>query len=524
MYNILLTDDEQIVVDSLAFIIEKNFPDQFNVFKCASGSEAVYTCRTTKIDIIFIDINMPGLNGLESIKEIKQFNPNVVIIVLSAFDRFNYAQEAMALGVYRYLTKPVNRNIVSKTIRSAMEIVDLERGKLESEILIKEKLSFVSSIVESDFIYSSIYSTPDEKNLKKYLEYFKFEPKAYFFVCVELPVISSEIKEETYFCVKNIFISNTSCIIGPLMNNRIVIFVPLEAACDSLTEDSHQVEMCKKVLQQLKMKISSKVKMGVGKIYSDLNDSNGAYNSALEALRDSSESEGLGFAVCENVKKETSSNIYEQRLLARISAGDTSGIKNQLDIWLESLFAGNENVDSIRNIAFRTLVNARSIASEVKKDYENEPSFNNTFSLLGQCKNESDFSAFLEPQFIDCARILSEKIENKQNPVISKAKEYIQIHLSEEISLEQTAMYVKVSPYYLSKLFKDETGSTFIDYVTEKRLSKAKELLKSGDLSIKEVSFETGYSDQNYFSKIFRRKFGVTPTEYKESIQTGEIL
>ena len=138
MYQILLTDDEQIVTDSLAYIIEKKFPGQTNIFKAGSGSEAIQICRSNKIDIIFMDINMPGLNGLEAISEIKQFNPSAIVIILSAFDKFQYAQEAMALGAFRYLTKPVNRNLVSQTVRYAMGIIDSVQGKLSSEIEIKE--------------------------------------------------------------------------------------------------------------------------------------------------------------------------------------------------------------------------------------------------------------------------------------------------------------------------------------------------------------------------------------------------
>ena len=111
MYNILLTDDEQIVIDTLSFIIQKEFDDKVCIFSAYSGSEAVQIFNQTKIDIAFVDINMPGLTGLEAIREMKAASPNSVMIVLSAFDRFQYAQEAIDLGVFKYLTKPVNRNL-----------------------------------------------------------------------------------------------------------------------------------------------------------------------------------------------------------------------------------------------------------------------------------------------------------------------------------------------------------------------------------------------------------------------------
>ena len=129
MYNVLLTDDEKIVVDSLTYIIERNFPNQIRLFSALSGTEALETARTQNIDIVFMDISMPGLNGLETISRIRQFNSGIVIIILSAFDRFQYAQEAINLGAFKYLTKPVNRNLIVQTIRSAMDIVDQETEK-----------------------------------------------------------------------------------------------------------------------------------------------------------------------------------------------------------------------------------------------------------------------------------------------------------------------------------------------------------------------------------------------------------
>ena len=76
------------------------------------------------IDILFMDINMPGLNGLETVSVITKLKPNTVFIILSAFDRFQYAQQAIELGAYKYITKPVNRNLVIETIQGAMKLVD----------------------------------------------------------------------------------------------------------------------------------------------------------------------------------------------------------------------------------------------------------------------------------------------------------------------------------------------------------------------------------------------------------------
>lgn len=99
-----------------------------NLFSALSGSDAVSIVSREKIDIIFMDINMPGMSGLDAISCIKSLKPSAVIIVLSAFDKFQYAQEAMNIGAYKYITKPVNRSIVIQTVRNAMNLVDERNG------------------------------------------------------------------------------------------------------------------------------------------------------------------------------------------------------------------------------------------------------------------------------------------------------------------------------------------------------------------------------------------------------------
>ena len=156
MYNVLITDDEQIVIDSLEFIMNKDFPDQIKVFSALSGTEAIEITTKEKIDIVFMDIHMSGINGLETVSCILRLKPETVIIMLSAYDRFQYAQEAINIGAFKYITKPVNRNLVVQTVREAMNQVDKMRGQFSSDQELHKKLDLISPMVESDFIYSCI--------------------------------------------------------------------------------------------------------------------------------------------------------------------------------------------------------------------------------------------------------------------------------------------------------------------------------------------------------------------------------
>ena len=116
---------------------------------------------------------------------------------------------------------------------------------------------------------------------------------------------------------------------------------------------------------------------------------------------------------------------------------------------------------------------------------------------------------------MECALEIQNLKSQTENPIIKKALVYIEEHLADLQGLEPLAQTLNVSPFYLSKLFKEETGDTFINYLTSMRLEKAKKLLKDSSMIIKEITAGVGYNDQNYFSKLFKQRFGVSPTEYR---------
>ena len=117
------------------------------------------------------------------------------------------------------------------------------------------------------------------------------------------------------------------------------------------------------------------------------------------------------------------------------------------------------------------------------------------------------------------SNIATKKGEHK-NRLVAQAQVYIQENYQKDLSLDEVSRRMDLSPYYFSKLFKEETGNNFVEYVTDLRMQKAKELLAEDGKSMKEICISVGYGDPNYFSRIFKKNTGVTPTEYRESMRT----
>jgi len=168
MYKIMLADDEGIVIDSVKFIIEKEFGDECVIEFAKTGRSVIELAETFRPDIAIMDIQMPGINGIDSMKEIRKTNNNVVFIVMSAYDKFDYAKEAIKLGVLEYITKPMEKNKLLETLKRAMAVVDREREKRSNDLLIREKLETVIPVLESGLIYEILLHEHFAEDIESY--------------------------------------------------------------------------------------------------------------------------------------------------------------------------------------------------------------------------------------------------------------------------------------------------------------------------------------------------------------------
>ena len=515
MFNILVTDDEQIVIDSLSFIINKNFADDTKVFTALSGTEAIEIVMKENIDIIFMDINMPGLNGLETVNVITKLKPNIVFVILSAFDRFQYAQQAIELGAYKYITKPVNRNMVIETIRGAMNLVEEKKGKLSADLELHKKLDLVSPMIENDFIYACIFNNDKTMDLSSYLEYFNLSDNPWIFCCFEFPNINSENQYKTYLKIHELLNTEHRCLVSSFMMNRIVVFYPIFSAAPNYGEIQEQI---KKFYTVLSYNISAGIRAGVSQIQSDKTMLQASYNEALSALNKPALNGGLifyGITPTEPTRRQQTTSEFKNQILNKLAAGDSGGVKSFLELYTSELISSEIPMDKIKNAFFELIVTANNTAKEINRTFASD-TFDSSFATLSAENDVNLIKEFTHKFLMECITAVSSVKQAEVHPVIQKVCDYVDNNLSQDISLEQMAEFAGVSSFYLSKLFKEEKGETFINFISDKRLETARRLLSETELSIKEITAKVGYNDQNYFSRIFKNKYGLSPKEYRK--------
>lgn len=527
MYKIMLADDEGIVIDSLKFIIEKEFGDTCMVEYAKTGRSVIELAEKFRPDIAIMDIQMPGINGIDAMKEIRKNNSNVIFIVMSAYDKFGYAKEAISLGVLEYITKPMERTKIISVLKNAMEMIEQERERRSNDLLIKEKLETVVPIIESGLIYNILlqeHFTEDIENYKTILGIDKNYAYMISVVCGDTQegnhmtnAVGSSVKmqrnyQEVRECLKEYF----DCIVGTVMANKLAVLVPCEKEKMDYNERIDLIEKARELVRRLRKKTDISFRIGIGKA-KELPNLAESYNEALNALIITTGSVAHVDDLPIGCDYAGDYPIHlEKKLFEEIEKGEVNNAVSTARTFFDRM--AENNPDSIMEI--RTKILEFTLWAE-HMAYEKGGMtyrFNSRQDYLPTIMEMTELYQlkkwFVEKIMTACQNILSKRAE-KSNSIIEMAKDHIKNNFNKDISLDDVSRVVNISPYYFSKIFKEGTGENFIEYLTNIRMDKAKELLSTTEYSMKEICGMVGYSDPNYFSRSFKKNVGVTPTEFK---------
>ncbi|MBR5359351.1 MAG: response regulator, partial [Lachnospiraceae bacterium] len=277
MYKILLADDEGIVIDSLKFIIEKNFPDSCLIESARTGRKVIELAESFRPDIAFMDIQMPGINGIDAMKEIREANKTTVFIVMSAYDKFDYAKEAINLGVLDYLNKPVEQPKIVEVLKRAMKQVDEEKERRSQDLLIKEKLETVVPIIENNMIYTALFQDDYDEELENFRNLLSIDKDYGFIIVLEwgdnqaehhlTNAVGTGIKMQSYYKeMREVIKGFYDCIIGSVMANRMIIYVPYAKETLEYKERIEIIEKTRTMIRKLKKYIDVRFRAGIGSV------------------------------------------------------------------------------------------------------------------------------------------------------------------------------------------------------------------------------------------------------------------
>src|SRR5699024_6481086 len=472
--RVLIAEDELIERKAMRKFIEDNFSDIVVVGEAANGRNAIEQAQILQPDVIFMDIKMPGIDGLEAIERIHANDPSIKFIMISAYDSFAYAKKAMRFGIKDYILKPGKKEEVAKALLRAKKDIDAEKQRekerLQSELWQKEK--FVEAIMQYP-IASEAYA------LQKQL----FPDMRCGFFFVFMPEVNEDVKRIATSIKKHVVHPSA------LMKREelVIVFV---AATTAFKNDAILT-----LARQLYIDTGSRMYIGAGYPYASLKQLPSSYQEAYTAcfqLKNAGK-RPYGFlqkhhpaesvdnviaAICHNLEK---GNGHQAVVLFRNK---------------QHLFRRQDQEDLY--IRVKHLLDSRHIILPNRS--------------LSSLTSRRDWEWFLDV----CAMKINEANQSKR--YVSQIKTYLSEHYDQDVTLEDAARSVDLSPNYFSHLFKKEFGETFIDYLTKLRLNKAREFIQKNRYSINEIISMIGYKDPNYFSRVFKKYYGESPRQFQKGI------
>ncbi len=527
MYRILLADDEGIMLEALRTMIRRELQDEVEIETAKTGRAAIETAELFHPDIIFMDIQMPGINGIQALREIRRFNATALLYVISAYDKFDYAKEAIDMGVERYLMKPINRARVTEVLHEACAKIDNMRSRRRHDLSVQEKLETIVPVVENGFI-SNMLLIGEAASLQYYRNLLDM-PEEYGYVVVYTfgtgiehgklisPVGVSVKAHDFHPEFRAIVKSFTPCIIGDVMTDRIVTVVPSEQAEFPYEKRVQVINQVRSTVSRLEEKLGVFFRAGIGRVRG-LGDLRNSYQEAVIAMQESdSRVVHTGDVLSRGNYEDDFPIELEKEMFSAFRHGQLQSMSDKANRFYDWMI--HRYPESRDNIRLKVLEYVLWAEKEAFHEGVMNYGFEYRKSYLTEVMGIQDYEQlrkwFMDKMSDPCRSIMRRRQEQSES-VVNRAKNYIQENYAREISLDEVSREVNVSPYYFSKLFKAEAGVNFIDYLTRIRIDRARVLLEDPGIPIKEIGMEVGYMDPNYFSRIFKKQTSMSPREYRE--------
>ncbi len=511
MYKLLIVDDEPIERLALRKLIKQHFTTIEIVGEAANGMQAVEMAERNRPDIITMDIKMPELDGVEAIKAIRSMNLFPKFIVVSAFDTFDYAREVMKEGVKEYLLKPADTEEVVETLTRTMSELYTDKQQHRKETELASKLKQSINLIKMEWVTSLFLDTVQSFELEDWQkDVIPFTEG--FAAIIRFQGKESDIKEGYRF-LKTWVEEHLKGMAGPVTGQHMPLLLPKSSSIERSRETLYQ-----KLLELTQLHALNSgpftLQIGLGKSARNAGDYTHSFRQAALALEKTNLQHAVKLYEPSMEKNDENNNdplfSIEEKLISAIKNKDKDNGLSILELYLHKLKQlTHHDVKAIRRYLndFFHLIHTVMTELGIKQEQ--------VYLLPPGC-SLIQLEELTRKEIND----LADEINNWQNSgtqgMIEEAKEYIRRNFTKALSLEEMAERTGMSPYYFSKQFKAQTGVTFIDYVTSARIAESKNSLQYTRLSLKEIAYQIGYNDPNYYSRVFKKIEGVSPKEFRK--------
>ena len=544
MLKIFLAEDEVIVRETIKRMIPWEELGFELVGEAADGEMALPLLIRQKPDLLITDIKMPFMDGLTLAKLAKKELPELKIVILSGYDDFNYAKQAISIGVEDYLLKPITKNALIERLSEIRSRYEHEKTQKEYYEKFQREMQAYEKNSSRDFFETLVCGSMDMMEVYKKAEKLGLDIVAEAYNILIFTMNSeedfsgqkegySEWEAESLEMLEDFFSDNTSAML--FRCNIFSYGVLIKGQKESIEKTTKEyVEKIQGILNRKESK--REWFLAVGQSVERLSQIKKSYHTASRAFSQRylygenilyyDEMEMMGHR---SGQADTNDNAYLKKVdvnalnPAILQKFLSNGLQEETENFVKDYFyaIGQEPMESlvfrnyvILNVRFSVITFLKGLGCDTEGM---EPE--NTEEVLAESgKNIESAIAYAEKMISQAIEIRDQNSGNKNRSILKTAVDFIDEHyMDEDISLNTAANVANVSSNHFSALFSQNMGQTFIEYLTTLRMNKAKELLRCTGMRSSEIAGEVGYKDAHYFSYLFKKTQGMTPSEYRKA-------
>ncbi|MFC7679377.1 response regulator [Paenibacillus sp. GCM10028914] len=532
MYKIIIVDDEPIVREGIRNRI--SWAD--HGFECVgvseNGQEALGMIAHFRPDVVMTDIYMPFMDGLELSRHVAEHYPGTKMIILTGYDDFEYAQQAVKLQVTDFILKPITSAELREVLDKLKVQMDEERGHLEHLNRLKQQLNESLPLLKERFLERMATMALNEWEIRSKMAYFQIPLSGPLFVTIatdmdEWPSEDQGTDNELYsFAVYNIIQEimdkEPDSAVFRYKGNKVITILSGSGEEEIYTLAQERAE---EIRASIKRYLSVTVSVGIGTICRELKDIRHSCRASVAALEYRLLIGSDQVVSISDLENRRSKPLYdgaesENSLISAIKTGSPEDVDRSIGRIISELQNASISIEQCYVRVLRTMLAVLQALLEI--------GCNETELFGKETRLLTELYSFRSLEEIEfwlkdmCGKAMIGVAETRRNisrNQISEAVQFIHHNYDDiELSVKMVSSRIFMSASYFSSLFKAHTGKTFVEYVTGYRMEKAKELLKHSSLKTYEIATKTGYQDAQYFSVLFKKCTGDTPTEYRQKM------
>lgn len=524
--KIMIIDDEFIIRKGLCTVIDWNELGLTLLTPAESAEEALERIPIEKPHIVLTDIRMPGKDGIQLANEIKKYLPDTEIVILTGYDDFGYAQRALREGVTDYLLKTSGpEEIIKAAMKAKKNLLD-KWEKMEQKTV--QAAALRNQLFERMLIGSGEGATPVDDSMgpvRNWLEHNQVVREGLDGNCHPMRVtivgasgwgegMSSSL---LLGAIENILFELIPCV-TLLKNDKIIVISQTE-------EGQTGTRQLEKAIHRVRDTLKCAVFAAVGDNVTTIDDLRRSYKDAENVFSYRILFGDLGlFDTTDIVSRRGGRTVCSQKEESELSAILMNNNAPQLRRWSSEIVREQMEDIAVTPVTLQAFLQSIVIVAHRWLDRAKENRNVETGEVLLLA-----FEADIRPAeelfklLVPVMNAFHELVSNSQYSYIHRAIVYIRDHLDQHLTLQQVAKFVHLNPNYFSEVFKKEIGLSYIEFITQERMNRAANILRSTDKKVSEVACEVGYEDMKYFSQQFKKFMGRTPSKFREFSLTEGI-